>query len=995
MEERTKMICVDVVCPAGLGRVFRAGALLGAVGAAALPGGLAGATVWNLNVNGAYQSGSSWLGGVAPGSTDTIQWVFPGTATAVWQPALNNTQSGSLLVSLQDVRFYRDSFSLQGRGHDITGDATIQNNGILRLSPPGGFSGLELGVSGTLLLDTGGQMLVAGGSEVSAGTLHIGRSAGAECTVAVNGPGSELNVSGVTDIGAVGSLGLLSFENGSGVSKLSGAVFVGYDETANSRGVLQVSGGSEVQTGSLLVGGLGAGNIGQVLIGSGASELEMLGASAFVLGAASGSTGILEIESGGAFFSGSGVTTINALGTVTANGSYNNRGTLNIVGGTFTSNGFFSLGIAETMTGSAGAQAAFGGSLFVNNDNTVEMNTGADLSLGGGLQMASGGDGTVIIDGSGTTFTTNTAAGTASIFGSNGGAAAVTVRNQASAAFGGAGISLAPTSNNAASAVFGIQSDADVTSNTVNVATGDNGTGTLNIDGAGSTLSINGAHVLHVGSSAGGSTSIAEVNLTNGGELGTGTGTSTINATGTVHINGGTFNANGDLNVDGGTLTRSAGAFNLATNRELAAFNDGQIAFTGSYGIANNTRIDLESGGDLTVTGFLDVGSGSSGGLFIEGVGTTVTTNTVDTTFLDWGRGGASGAVFITGGAQATFNADRIDMGVNGGTGTSGSLTIATGGTMTANTVNIATGSTGSASVFITNAGSSLSLSGTSALNIGGTGSGVGTLILQDGGLLTTGTGATTVNATGSVFLDGGTLRAATIDHTNGGAFNFNSGTLGVETFTGNLNNIGGNLRPGGTPGDSDTIGTTTINGDYTQQAGGTLALGMKSNGTFDRLVVNGELTLGGALTLTDDEGFFFNIGGHLDLIDWTHLSGTFDSIALFDLAALGLNGIAWNTQDLYTTGEVSFERTGDLNTDGFVGVEDLDILLANWGQTTHPYNFAGGDLTGDGLADAADLAIIQANWGDGTPPGVNIPEPGSLALLGLTGLALMRRRRV
>jgi hypothetical protein len=83
---------------------------------------------------------------------------------------------------------------------------------------------------------------------------------------------------------------------------------------------------------------------------------------------------------------------------------------------------------------------------------------------------------------------------------------------------------------------------------------------------------------------------------------------------------------------------------------------------------------------------------------------------------------------------------------------------------------------------------------------------------------------------------------------------------------------------------------------------------------------------------------------------------------------------------------------TPDLNGDGFVGIEDLDLLLANWGNAAG--SPAGGDANGDGVVNADDLAIVQAAWGDGTPPGGPVPEPGSLALLAAGGALALRRRR-
>ena len=86
----------------------------------------------------------------------------------------------------------------------------------------------------------------------------------------------------------------------------------------------------------------------------------------------------------------------------------------------------------------------------------------------------------------------------------------------------------------------------------------------------------------------------------------------------------------------------------------------------------------------------------------------------------------------------------------------------------------------------------------------------------------------------------------------------------------------------------------------------------------------------------------------------------------------------------------------GDLNSDGFVGVDDLNLVLASWNQSVTHGQFTEGDPSGDGFVGVDDLNIVLANWNNGTPPSVqalaNIPEPGSLLLLlGLSGLALVR----
>ncbi len=90
----------------------------------------------------------------------------------------------------------------------------------------------------------------------------------------------------------------------------------------------------------------------------------------------------------------------------------------------------------------------------------------------------------------------------------------------------------------------------------------------------------------------------------------------------------------------------------------------------------------------------------------------------------------------------------------------------------------------------------------------------------------------------------------------------------------------------------------------------------------------------------------------------------------------------------------------GDLDGDGFVGIEDLNLILGNWNQNVAAGDLLLGDPSGDGFVGIEDLNVVLGNWNAGTPPPpaqafALVPEPGTLATLALvTAAATLRRRR-
>jgi len=85
----------------------------------------------------------------------------------------------------------------------------------------------------------------------------------------------------------------------------------------------------------------------------------------------------------------------------------------------------------------------------------------------------------------------------------------------------------------------------------------------------------------------------------------------------------------------------------------------------------------------------------------------------------------------------------------------------------------------------------------------------------------------------------------------------------------------------------------------------------------------------------------------------------------------------------------------GDLNGDGFVGIDDLNLVLNRWNQNVSIPVPLAGDPSGDGFVGIDDLNVVLSTWNQGTPPltGTTIPEPTSAGLL-LAGCTVLLRRR-
>ena len=152
-----------------------------------------------------------------------------------------------------------------------------------------------------------------------------------------------------------------------------------------------------------------------------------------------------------------------------------------------------------------------------------------------------------------------------------------------------------------------------------------------------------------------------------------------------------------------------------------------------------------------------------------------------------------------------------------------------------------------------------------------------------------------------------------------------------------------------------------------------------------------GDVTLDGELTIDSESLTGVEAGQTQVFVTADTIAGVFDSVNGMQIDPTFFWHLDYQSGQL--VGEVRL--AGDATGDGFVGVDDLDLILANWGTLVTAGNSNVGDWSGDGSIGQADLQVVLDHWGLSTPaPDTNIPEPGTLAMLTLLLFTQRRRRR-
>lgn len=624
--------------------------------------------------------------------------------------------------------------------------------------------------------------------------------------------------------------------------------------------------------------------------------------------------------------------------------------------------------------------------LFVGTSgNAMHLNIGDDLSVTGGATMqaaygshitasdlsASGLNGTLRIDGAGTTLALTGAA--VNYIGTSGGTGSLVFQNNSSGSTIASDVYIASAATVGTGTVT-VSGNSTVTlSGGLYVANGNvaGSTGTVNVSGTTSALTQNGYNSVIVGSATNGSGTINISVAATGGTLTTGSAGLGIFPTGTINVgngaNTGTLVATNYAYITGGGTgtglnVATGSTFTLSAGGAMYVQSSGKATFGGSYSTANNASYYItDPGSKLSSTGgtvqvvnggvmnvwaggavsgvSLNVGSdGTNGTLIVDGAGSSAVATSGTSV---WGLSGGTANVTFRNSATGTFT-QGISLAPSSFASV-GNLNVQSGAQLTSGTMTLAVAPsspnfTPSATVTVTDAGSSVTLTPGSSLTLGDVYGDPATLTVQNNGTFTVGSGGSTTIYSGSVVnINGGVVDLKSLTY-NGGTFNFSAGSL---SFIGNMTvGVNGMLGTDLTLTSSRVLtltGTTTVDPFRSLSiAGGTLNTGS--------LAVNGTLGFySGTLGITGASGLTIGTGGPLGA---SFSLGAGRNLNVTNTATVASSGI------LYLNGG-AMTATGGITNNGEIQILDPTSQLGG-GTITNNKLIDGNGRINNNLSNAA-----------------------------------------
>ncbi|GJM33753.1 MAG: hypothetical protein DHS20C18_27540 [Saprospiraceae bacterium] len=234
------------------------------------------------------------------------------------------------------------------------------------------------------------------------------------------------------------------------------------------------------------------------------------------------------------------------------------------------------------------------------------------------------------------------------------------------------------------------------------------------------------------------------------------------------------------------------------------------------------------------------------------------------------------------------------------------------------------------------------------------------------GTLVVTGNGTGVINFTGNgAYLGGGTITASSTinyDINAGATMSFATADLSASdgTFVNNGTLMGEGtltiptggtaaLVNNGTVAPGNSIGTLTINGDFTNEAAGTVEIELTgTSGDNDVLVVSGEANLDGTLNVVQIGGTI-DLGDAYNAITWTSLVGSFATV---NLPGGAMN---WMPSPIYNINQLSLVYSSatplPIELISFTGKRVHQTIALEWATASELNNdFMAVERSEDGL---------------------------------------------
>ena len=387
-----------------------------------------------------------------------------------------------------------------------------------------------------------------------------------------------------------------------------------------------------------------------------------------------------------------------------------------------------------------------------------------------------------------------------------------------------------------------------------------------------------------------------------------------LNFTGTINVNSGVFG------TDGSGVIQGSATVNVASGAVFTNHDSSGVTIGALNGAGDVTPAQI-GGGTLNLT----VGAGDKSGSFsgiIHGNNTTGSTDgTMEAGYLSLTKIGAgtqtlSGVNTYSGGTTVNGGILKIsaDSSLGAVPGSPAVNVTLNGGTLMNN--NSAPTLGANRTVSLGSGGGALQAGGSQNLTVNGkvTGSGGLTVNADSGTVILTNpannyTGATTIWGKLALTGSGSIANSSKIRVCSGATFDVSAGVFAVstgQTLCG-TGTVKGNFSvPTGllSPADALSVGTLTVNGNYTQSGTGKLLVELAGDGSFDVLNVNGQVTLGGTIDVDELGGY---MPGPMKSFDILVASGGFTNMDLsgltFDFSGAGLpTGERW-TESIVSLG--------------------------------------------------------------------------------------------